>query len=185
MVIVFLTEGFEEIEAVAPIDLLRRAGVEVRTVSVSDEKTVCGGHGISLNADMTMSEYAKSGIEAEMLVLPGGGGVFKLAEHAGLCKIFRKSGESTKIAGICAAPFVLGKYGVTSGKKVTAFPSVVEKLDGEFVGGAVVTDGRLTTARSAGSAIDFGLELVRILKGAEACKELAESIVYERTGSTS
>ncbi len=183
MVIIFLTEGFEEFEAVASIDLLRRANIDVKTVSVTDERTVFGGFGIGVIADMTISEYVSAGIEPEMLVLPGGRGVFKLTDDARLKEIF-SSAKDTKIAGICAAPYVLGTYGVIEGKKVTAFPAVVSKLAGEYVGGSVVTDGRITTARSAGSAIDFGIELVRILRGEAASKELAESIFYDRTGST-
>ncbi len=177
VVYVFLTEGFEEIEAITAIDLLRRADINTKTVALGSERLVNGAHGIPVQADEVLDDFEKNYNGADMLVLPGGGGVFKLEGNERLSAIFNKDSK-TKVAGICAAPMVLASFGLVKGLKYTCFPSVAEKINGEFVEQGAVTDGRLTTGRAAGTSIDFALELVGVLKGEKAKEDLAAEILY-------
>ncbi len=178
MVYVFLTEGFEEIEAITTIDLLRRADIDTTTVATGTERLVKGSHGVSVQADVLLDDFEKDYENADMLVLPGGGGVFKLEGNKRLSAIFNKNSK-TKVAGICAAPMVLASFGLVDGVKYTCFPSVAQKIKGELVEKGAVTDGKLTTGRAAGTSIDFALELVKVLKGETARNNLAAEILYE------
>ena len=178
MVYVHFAEGFEEIEAVAIVDILRRGGVDAPMVSVSGNKVVRGSHDISVLTDLLFEEadYGK----CDMIVLPGGGpGTANLLAHQGLAaEILSFAGEKKYLAAICAAPQIFGKLGILMGKKATIYPGLEEKLEGAQVSGdRVVADGNIITSRGVGTAIEFALALVKILKGAEKADELAEKMV--------
>lgn len=183
MVYVFLADGFEEIEALAPVDLLRRAGVEVETVSIkTGEKVVNGARGISVNANITIDEVDLT--KASMLVLPGGmpGTLNLLACDKLMAMVdeYAKSGDNNKrVAAICAAPAkLLGARGLLEGKKAICYPGMESELLGATVTfEPAVTDGNITTSRGMGTAVEFGLELVKLLCGEEKAKQLRESVV--------
>jgi 4-methyl-5(b-hydroxyethyl)-thiazole monophosphate biosynthesis len=166
-VLVLLAQGFEEIEAVTIVDLLRRAGIEVHTASLASQQ-VTGSHGITVLADLTLD--AADEVAYDMIVLPGGmPGSQHLKEDArviGLLKRFAEDGRY--VAAICAAPSVLAHAGLLAGRKATSFPGF---LQAAFVPGlelledAVVVDGRFATSRGPGTAIPFGLALIELLMG--------------------
>lgn len=176
MVYVFLAEGFEEMEALAPIDLLRRVGVEVTTVGVGG-KLIKGAHGVGFTADSDGEGLDFS--DADCVVLPGGmPGTTNLDASPIVEACLMKAEEKDAlIAAICAAPSVLGHKGLLKGKKATCFPGFEEELLGALHTGAPVEkDGNIITARGAGVALDFALALVAELKGETAAKELRESL---------
>lgn len=178
MVYVLLGTGFEEVEALAPVDLMRRAGIEVRTVGVNG-KIVYGGHQIGVAADITLEEMNLTALE--MIVLPGGlGGVasVRASEAAmGALDFAWKNGKF--VAAICAGPTVLADLGITDGKQATCYPGFEAQMGqaNMIPGQAVVRDGRLITGTSAGCAVPFGLALIEALQGENAAKTVAEAIV--------
>ena len=178
MVYVLLADGFEEVEAITPIDILRRAGVDVITVSIKD-KTVMGAHNIPVIADMVISEL-NSVDDMELLMLPGGAGHELLDasnEAHALINYAHKQGKY--IAAICAAPSIIGKKLLLSGKKATCFPGFENYLYGaDVTGDKVVHDGQLITAKGAGAAAEFGFKLCEILKGKEAADKLSAVMQY-------
>ena len=178
MVYILLGTGFEEIEALTPVDLLRRAGVEVRTVGLNG-KTVYGGHGIGVEADVTVEETDFSG--AEMIVLPGGlGGVASIRGCDKALEAVKAAYEQEKyIAAICAGPTILAQLGLLAGKQATCYPGQIPNmLDARVVeNAAVVRDGKIITGTSAGTAIPFALALIEALKGKEAADAIAAQIV--------
>ena len=178
MVYILLADGFEEIEALAPCDMLRRAGVEVRLVSVTEKLHVRGTHGISIMADLTVSEMNSRDID--MLVFPGGmPGTKNLDEHPRTDLLVRHClDRNAYLAAICAAPMILGKRGVLAGKKAICFPGFEKYLAGAEImeGERVVRDGNIVTAVGAGAAVDFGLKLVEIMKGKETAESIRASI---------
>ena len=164
MVIVLLAEGFEEVEALAPVDIMRREGIDVRTVSIG-KRYVTGAHGISVRADMLAKEVSTQEISA--VVLPGGmpGSLNLDASPYANEFIAAALNNGGHIAAICAAPLVLGRRGLLRGKRATCFPGFEGELMGaNATGEAVVTDGNITTARDFRAAVEFGDELARILK---------------------
>ena len=178
MVFVHLAEGFEEIEAVAIIDVLRRAGIETKSVSVTGDKNVRGSHDITVIADILFEEadYDNCG----MIVLPGGmPGAANLLAHGGLKdEIISFSEKGKYLAAICAAPMILGELGILKGKKATIFPGMEEKLTGAVVGAdRVVTDGNIITSKGAGTAIEFALAIVGLLKSREEAEALGKRMV--------
>ena len=176
MVYVFLAEGFEEMEALAPIDLLRRVGVEVTTVGVGG-KLIKGAHGVGFTADSDGEDLDFSDVDC--VVLPGGmPGTTNLDASPMVEACLMKAAEKKAlIAAICAAPSVLGHKGLLKGKKATCFPGFEEDLLGALHTGAPVEkDGNIITARGAGVALDFALALVAELKDETAAKELRESL---------
>lgn len=179
MVYAFLAEGFEEVEAVAPIDLLRRAGIDVKTVSITDEKIVTGARNIPFVCDITLKDVKED--EAELIILPGGmPGTINLLNCKPLMDMVDSlNGKGKRIAAICAAPAkLLGERGLLKGKKATCYPGMEELfIDAKFSEESVVTDGNITTSRGLGTAVKFGLELVRLLCGEKAAKDLAEGVV--------
>ncbi|MDO5541325.1 MAG: DJ-1/PfpI family protein [Eubacteriales bacterium] len=178
-VYVFFADGFEEIEGLTVVDMMRRAGADTVMVSVSGNKTVCGAHKIRIEADELFENGDFS--DADMLVLPGGmPGTLHLLEHRGLAEVLEKADESkTGIAAICAAPRVLGSLGLLKGREAVCYPGVEEHLTGADVcTDNVVTDGHITTSRGLGTAIDFSLELISRLFGPEKAAQMAKSIVY-------
>ncbi len=176
MVYMFLANGFEEVEALCPLDLLRRAGVEVVTVGVGGE-SVCGAHGITVICDMPETHFRDA--NADMIILPGGmPGTKNLDESKTVDVALRTADRNGAfIAAICAAPMVLGKRGLLSGKEATCFPGFEEYLDGANLSDKyVVRDGNIITARGMGVAQQFGLELVAALTSPEKAEEIRRAI---------
>jgi len=173
-VLCLLVDGFEELEAVAPVDVLRRAGVEV-TLAALEDVTVTGRNGIRLTADTLLADELPDAYD--LLLLPGGPGVAKLREDgrpAALARIFSESGK--RVAAICAAPLILKDAGVLSGRRFTAHASTLRELSDALVNERVVVEENLITSRGAGTALDFGLALVAELCGREMADEVAASI---------
>ncbi|MCL2816582.1 MAG: DJ-1/PfpI family protein [Oscillospiraceae bacterium] len=185
MVYVFLADGFEELEAVAPIDILRRAGLEVAAVKVGPGERARGSHGVEIAADMREEEIDISDLkDLEMIVLPGGAaGVENLCKSETVKKIIaRCAGAGIKIGAICAAPSILARLGYLKNIRATAHPSFRNYL---ALGGAVLeetkkvlTDGIFTTAAGAGVSAEFGLELAAVLKGGDEAKKIGEQILF-------
>ena len=178
MVYVLLGKGFEETEAIAPIDLLRRAGIEVLTVGIGG-KVIFGGHGIGVEADITLEEMDLTNLE--MIVLPGGlGGVATVRKSEAALEALRFAWENKKfVAAICAGPTVLADLGITNGLTATCYPGCEEAMGGAVMAenAACIQDGRLITGTSAGCAIPFGLMLIEALKGTETSQRIAKQIV--------
>ena len=177
MTYVLLGTGFEETEAVAPIDLLRRAGEEVRTVGVTG-KVVYGGHGIGITADILPEEMDIS--EADMIVVPGGlGGIASIRASKAAMDAIRCAWEAGKyVAAICAGPTVLADLGITNGGSAVCYPGCEDGMgSANILTDATATDGKLITGTSAGCAIPFGLALVAALKGPEAAETIRKQIV--------
>lgn len=177
-VIVLLAEGFEELEAFAPVDLLRRAGVSVQTVSITEKTAVKGARGIVAVADATLADLEQEQISA--LILPGGyPGYVNLGESPAVCALIEETYEAGKtVAAICGAPSVLGKLGLLKDKTAACYPGMEDELNCKTVSfEPVVQDGNIITSRGAGTAVAFALKLVEHLCSAEKAKEIAESIV--------
>ena len=178
-VAVFLADGFEEIEGLTPVDLCRRAGIEVTTVSIKSDKNIMSSHGIPVTADKLFEEVDYD--EMDMLLLPGGGeGTKNLESCDKLNKLLKEADEKGKfLAAICAGPRVLGKLGLLNGHKATCFPGNEEFLKGaECVPDKAVRDGRFITGKGMGASIDFGLEVVSALAGEEIAKEVSQKIQF-------
>ena len=180
MVYVFLAEGFEEVEAVAPIDILRRAAVDVRTVGVGG-RLVAGAHGVPVQADLAESEAITEGLE--MIVLPGGSpGYMNLEKSAVVQRMIGFAYEKGLwIGAICAAPSILGRKGLLQGRRAVCFPGFEGDLRGAIVENTpVCEDGNIVTARGAGVAVEFGLALAAKLKGDARAASVRESIQCAR-----
>lgn len=178
-VCVFLADGFEEIEGLTVVDLLRRAGVDTQMVSIKEERMVTGSHQISVLADVCFKEADFSG--TELLVLPGGmPGTKNLGAYSPLTDLLVQFyNEGKQVAAICAAPSVLGDLGILKGKKAACYPGFEERLTGaEVVFDKVAVDGNVTTSRGMGTAIPFALSLVEQLVSKEKAAELKKGIVY-------
>ena len=180
MVYVFLADGFEEIEALTPVDLLRRAGVDARTASIYPGRSdVTGARKITVRADMTIDEAKPQ--KEDIIVLPGGmPGTVNLLECDDLMKtVDDHNAEGGRIAAICAAPArILGSKGLLRGKKATCYPGMEDLLEGATaVTDSVVTDGNITTSRGLGTAVDFACELIAIVCGKERADEIRASVV--------
>lgn len=178
MVYVLLGTGFEETEAIAPVDLLRRAGVDVLTVGVSG-KTVYGSHRIGIEADITLEQLDLT--QMDMLVLPGGlGGVASIRSSQAAMDAIRFAYENRKyIAAICAGPTILAELGITEGKAAVCYPGCESEMGSARIQPqlACVTDGRVITGASAGCAISFGLALIEALIGNAEAERIACQIV--------
>ena len=177
MVYMLLGTGFEETEAIAPLDLLRRAGVEILTVGLNG-KVIRGSHGICVEADIEISQLDLTNLE--MIILPGGlGGVASIRACKEAMEAVRFAWENGKYtAAICAGPTVLADLGITDGKNATCYPGCeVQMGTANMVKAAAVTDGKLITGTSAGCAIPFGLALIAALKGQEEADRIAQQIV--------
>lgn len=178
-VLVMLAEGFEEIEAVTPVDLLRRAGVDCKLVSITNTLQVKGAHSIVYQADELFDEKACS--EADGIILPGGmPGTLNLQKHEGLQKALEQFYKQGKyICAICAAPMILGSMGMLSGKTATIYPGMENHLVNANVSQEVVCmDGSIITSRAPGTAFPFALELVKIFAGEQKKEELIQDIVF-------
>ena len=177
MIYMLLGTGFEETEAIAPLDLLRRAGLEVRTVGLNG-KIIYGSHGIGVEADMEIHELDLK--DLEMIILPGGlGGVASIRGCSEAMDAIRRAWENGKYtAAICAGPTVLADLGITDGKNATCYPGCDSQMgSANMVNAAAVTDGKLITGTSAGCAIPFGLALIAALKGQSEADRIAQQIV--------
>lgn len=178
-VCVFFADGFEEIEGLTVVDILRRADVDTRMVSITEEKVVTGSNHITVKTDVCLKDADFS--DTELLVLPGG---MPGTKNLGACREltdmlvqFHESGK--KVAAICAAPSVLGDLGILKGKKATCYPGFEERLAGaEVIYDKVAQDGNVTTSRGMGTAIPFALSLVAQLVSEEKALEVKKSIIY-------
>ena len=204
MIVMFLAPGFEEVEALAPLDLLRRAGLKVVTVAVREAKTnilmsrlanigvsacnlwdeaptVTGSHGITVTADLTESAftgYLNGKFAPEAVILPGGmPGTTNLDTSPVVEKTLElAAAKAAYLCAICAAPLVLGKRGYLNGKRATCYPGFEEYLTGATVGGKVIRDGRIITAAGMGVAQEFGFEIISALVSPEKAGEIREAI---------
>ena len=178
--VVLLADGFEEVEALTVVDLLRRARVYVDTISITEDYTVRGAHGIPVLTEDLFTEVNFD--EMDMVVLPGGmPGTTNLLEHAGGREVVTKFVQENKpVAAICAAPMILSELGLVKGKMITCYPSIEPNIKGAVITRTpVAADGNLITSRGVGCAIDFALKLIEILVGKEMAAKIAEDIVYE------
>ncbi|MGC6424917.1 MAG: DJ-1 family glyoxalase III [Lentimonas sp.] len=174
--LILLHPGFEEIEAITPIDLLSRADIEVTQATVSEELEVMGRSGITLKATGTLQ--AVMGDTFDLLIVPGGPGIQKLRGNTAIYELLRRHAEKSKLIGcICAAPLLLKDAGLLGGKNFTAHPSTEVELP-EVTEQAVVFDGNLTTSRGAGAATEFALALVQKLCGYRHARQIADSICW-------
>lgn len=180
-VAIFLADGFEEIEGLTVVDLLRRAEIEIEMVSISDSDMVTGAHNIKVKADKTFQEVEFQTID--MIILPGGmPGTKNLLKFEPLnekIKEFYKKGNM--LAAICAAPMILGANGILVGKKATCYPGFEQELKGaEVVPESVVIDGNIITSRGLGTAIEFAGVMIEHLKDKKLADNIKESIIYKR-----
>lgn len=204
MIYLFLAPGFEEVEALAPLDLLRRAGLSVTTVAIrtadcnaildecrrigtsatnlwDDDLTVTGSHGIPVTADMNEGDFSTlldESFSPEALILPGGmPGTSNLDASAAVeTALTLAAAKDAYLCTICAAPMVLGKRGYLVGKRATCFPGFEEYLEGATVGGKVIRDGKIITAAGMGVAQEFGLEMISVLVSPEKAGEIRAAI---------
>ncbi len=177
MIYMFLADGFEEVEALCPLDILRRAGLEVTTVGIGKD-TIIGAHGITVQADIPDVMYRDS--SPDMIILPGGmPGSSNLDQSKAVDAALRAaSRKGAYLCAICAAPMVLGKRGYLNGKRAVCYPGFEQYLEGATVSETetVVRDGNVITAKGMGVALEFGLELVRALKDNETANQIKKSI---------
>ncbi len=177
MIIVLLADGFEEIEALTPVDMMRRAGLDVKTVGVGG-KIAVGSHGIPVVCDLAPEEV-KLG-DVSMAVFPGGmpGSLNLDASKFTDTVIESACARGARLAAICAAPLILGRRGLLEGKRATCYPGFESELRGAVcTGDAVVTDGSITTARGMGVALEFSKELISLISGKEKSDEISSAIM--------
>ncbi|MDR0764738.1 MAG: DJ-1/PfpI family protein [Synergistaceae bacterium] len=174
----FIIDGFEETEALCTVDILRRAEIDVATVSLGDGEKITGRSKITILADALFGEIKDK--EFDMLIIPGG--TIAYAEHEGLLKLVKKHhDEGRKLAAICAAPAVFGKLGLLAGKRALIYPGMESMLEGALPSGETVeTDGNITTSKGPGTTVCFALRLVEILAGKETAETVAERFIAQR-----
>jgi len=174
-VLAILPEGFEEIEAIAPIDLLRRAGCQVTVAALGTSPHVTGRCNITMHADTTLGEAGAQ--TYDLIFLPGGPGVLNLRGDSRVRGLVQKQAAAGRwLAAICAAPTVLNDAGLLEGRRYTAHFSVAKELPHILKDERVVVDGKMITSRGAGTSIDFGLKLVELIVSAEKSQEVAAAI---------
>ncbi len=182
MVYVFLANGFEETEAICPIDIMLRAGIDVKLVSVSDDLSVIGSHGIALKVDKKINEISFEKELPELIMLPGGmPGTTNLLASRPLCDMLvYASQKDIPIAAICAAPMILGKLGLLEGKTAVCYPGFENELVGAKVSKIlrVVTCDNIITASGMGVATQFGLAIVKKIKSAQEARKIAKAIRF-------
>lgn len=179
MIYLFLANGFEEVEALCPLDLLRRAGLKVTTVGIGGD-VIVGAHGIAVQADMPDTMYRDS--KPEMIILPGGmPGASNLDASKTVESALRAAVSSNAyLAAICAAPMILGKRGYLQGKRAICFPGFENQLQGAILANErVVTDGRVITAAGMGVALEFGLALVAAMTSRETAEKLRRTVLAD------
>lgn len=178
---VFFGTGYEEIEALTVVDILRRAGETVEMVSVTDEKSVTSSHNVTVEMDKTLAAVDFDSVD--VLVLPGGMPGTKNLEacEALMAQVDEFVAKGKIVAAICAAPSILGHRGHLKGKKACSYPSMESHLEGaEVLQEAAVTDGNIITGRGMGAAIAFGLAILEKLQGKDAADKMADTVVYQR-----
>jgi 4-methyl-5(b-hydroxyethyl)-thiazole monophosphate biosynthesis len=178
----FIVEGFEQMEALTPVDLLRRAGIEIDTISVFNKKNVKSSHNVIIETDKNMEDINFD--EYDMLLLPGGPGTENYKKSDILLEKLKDFSKDNKkyLAAICAAPGILAQLGILKNKKAVSFPSVETELTDNgavLLKENVVTDGNITTSRGAGTAVDFSLRLIEILKDKEEADRISKQIIYK------
>ena len=180
-VYVFLADGFEDVEALIPVDVLRRGGVDVTTVSISDFPLVTSAHGVNIEADIMFEQGDFS--DADLIFLPGGmPGASNLFDHKGVCKVVvDQFAAGKKVAAICAAPgVVLGQLGILEGKKATCYPGFEQMLDGAtYTADLVTVDGNVTTAEGPAAAFPYAYELLSQLVSKEVSDQTAEGMRFK------
>lgn len=175
----FLATGFEEVEALTVVDILRRGNVDCKTVSITGDYDVTSSHAVTIRADLVFDEQDLS--DADMLIMPGGiPGTPNLKAHKGLEKLIQQYNEKRKyLAAVCAAPGIYGEMGLLEGKNATCYPGMEEALQGaNYLTNRVVCDGQFITSRGMGTCIDFGLTLLEKLTDKDTADEVAHKIVY-------
>jgi len=179
----FLANGFEEVEALAPVDILRRGGVEVKMVSITGSNLVESSHGVVVKADL-LFENITDFSDADLLMLPGGmPGSKNLNEHEGVRNALKEQFEKGKrVAAICAAPLVLASVGVLKGKKATIYPGMESYLgeDAEYTGALVQEDGNVTTGAGPAASFPYGYQLLSYFLPAEKVEEIKKGMIYDR-----
>lgn len=178
MVVVFMANGCEEIEALTQVDVLRRAGIETKSVSITTEKLIKGAHGIDFMADCTIFDIDFD--KVEMVVLPGGlvcrNNLMNCKEVVTVCKKFNELGKF--VTAICASPSVLGENNILQGKKATCYPGFEEQCHGAEISNAVVVkDGNIITSRGPATAMDFAIELVKAIAGDSVAEKTAQGLL--------
>ncbi len=179
MIYILLGEGFEEVEALAPVDVLRRCGAQVKTCGIGGLE-VCGAHGVTVKADCAVEEIDHGALE--LLVIPGGlGGVTSInGSKAALAAIERAWKDGKYIAAICAGPTVLARMHISDGHRVTSYPGTGAQMGQvDYCEEPVVVDGRLITSRGPGTALPFALKLAEMVCGAQAAKQVAEGMLLQ------
>ncbi len=179
MIYIFLAEGFEEVEALAPLDVLRRAGVDVQLVSITQSTAVRGAHGVQMECDAIIADIAEQ--EADALVLPGGlPGSTNLDECALLGRMLVNQFKAGRmIAAICAAPMVLGHLGLLKGVKATCYPGFETHLEGaQYTAALVQRDGQFITGKGPGAAFEFGYAILEAMGHPETSAQLREGMMY-------
>lgn len=177
--VIFLADGFEEIEALTAVDLLRRANIECSMVSITGKLMVTGSHGIQVMADEIFIK--ENYLNKDAIILPGGPGTAKLKEHDGVTSLIKCFDKNKKMIGaICAAPSILGELGILVDKAATCYPSVTDKLIGAIIQyNAVVVDDYILTSQGVGTAIEFACKIIEILENKEISDNIKKSIIYE------
>ena len=172
---IFLDNGFEEIEAITTIDLLRRANIALTTVSVTNTQNVLGAHNIEVKADTLFQDVDFS--DAEMLILPGG--ATNLIECKSLCDLLVQHNEQEKlIAAICAAPSVLGRLGILQGKQATCYPGFEHYLGESYIDGLVVESKNIITAKGPGLSSDFAFCIIEKIANSEVADQVYDAAQY-------
>ena len=175
----FMADGFEDIEALAPVDVLRRGGVDIQTVSITGRLEVESAHGVTILADL-LFEDADLG-DADLLMLPGGmPGASNLDAHEGVkAALLRQAEAGKKVAAICAAPFVLGKLGILKGKRATCYPGFEKFLEGaEYTADLFTVDGNVTTGEGPAAAFPYAYSLLSQLVDKQTADQIAEGMRY-------
>jgi 4-methyl-5(b-hydroxyethyl)-thiazole monophosphate biosynthesis len=175
----FLAEGFEEVEALTVVDIIRRGGLNIKTVSTTGELTVTSSHNVKITADLLFKDVDTS--NASMMVLPGGmPGALNLERHAGLRTALLAQFHAGKpLAAICAAPLVFGHLGILEGKRATCYPGFDKELKGATYTGELVTvDGNITTGKGPAAAMKFGFTILAYFAGEEKATEVMSGMLF-------
>jgi len=175
----FLADGFEDIEALGPVDIFRRGGVEIQTVSVNGSDCVTSAHGITVKADVKFEDADFSG--ADLLMLPGGlPGATNLGDHEGLCKLLTEhAAKGGMISAICAAPMVLGKLGLLKGKRATCYPGFEKYMEGaEYTGLLFSHDGNIVTGEGPAATFPYAYHLLSNFIDEGKVKEIERGMMF-------
>ena len=175
----FLADGFEDIEALGPVDVLRRGGLEVKTVSIGDSLMVESAHGVQVKADMLFADADLA--DADLLLIPGGmPGAKNIDGHEGVRRAVARQAESGKMVGaICAGPMVLGHLGLLRGRRATCYPGFEGELDGaDYTAEPCTVDGNIITGKGPGTTLEYAYAILRLFKGERVVEELKKGMMY-------